>query len=165
MDATDVGQGTPGASATVPTQADGTGAEVAGVRERRSDLHTVLVELEAAIAAPVPGRPQDWVAGVRTVLQRLQQAFAGHVVGTEGPEGLFGKVMLRSPRLAHQCRRLEQEHVAIVAATTHALRLLDEHPDQVRDAVMSLLAKLARHRQRGADLVYEAYAVDLGGGD
>ena len=33
-----------------------------------------------------------------------------------------------------------------------------------RVELTALLAALARHRQRGADLVYEAYAVDLGGG-
>jgi hypothetical protein len=33
----------------------------------------------------------------------------------------------------------------------------------VRAAATSLLARLARHRQRGADLVFEAYQVDVGG--
>jgi hypothetical protein len=35
--------------------------------------------------------------------------------------------------------------------------------DAVRDLGMALLASLVRHRQRGSDLVYEAYAVDIGG--
>ena len=28
-----------------------------------------------------------------------------------------------------------------------------------------LLGRLVRHRQRGSDLLYEAWAVDIGGGD
>ncbi|MDQ1458785.1 MAG: hypothetical protein QOI08_269, partial [Actinomycetota bacterium] len=36
--------------------------------------------------------------------------------------------------------------------------------DELRVELTALLAALARHRQRGADLVFEAYAVDLGGG-
>ena len=36
--------------------------------------------------------------------------------------------------------------------------------EDLRVELTALLAALARHRQRGADLVYEAYAVDLGGG-
>ena len=34
----------------------------------------------------------------------------------------------------------------------------------MRAELTALLVALARHRQRGADLVYEAYAVDIGGG-
>jgi len=34
-----------------------------------------------------------------------------------------------------------------------------------REAINQLLALLARHRQRGSDLIYEAYAVDIGGSD
>ncbi len=36
--------------------------------------------------------------------------------------------------------------------------------EELRVELTALLAALARHRQRGADLIYEAYAVDLGGG-
>jgi hypothetical protein len=38
-------------------------------------------------------------------------------------------------------------------------------PDEVRDRGNTLLSALIRHRQRGADLVYEAYTVDIGGQD
>ena len=37
--------------------------------------------------------------------------------------------------------------------------------EQVRDDVTRLLGRLVRHRQRGSDLLYEAWAVDIGGGD
>jgi hypothetical protein len=32
-----------------------------------------------------------------------------------------------------------------------------------REEVTTLMGQLVRHRQKGADLVYEAYDVDLGG--
>jgi hypothetical protein len=35
----------------------------------------------------------------------------------------------------------------------------------VRERATALLVAVARHRQRGADLIYEAYAADLGGVD
>jgi hypothetical protein len=35
----------------------------------------------------------------------------------------------------------------------------------MRDQVTTLLTDLVRHRQHGADLVYEAHAVDIGGSD
>jgi len=35
--------------------------------------------------------------------------------------------------------------------------------DSVRDLGTALLGRLVRHRQRGSDLVFEAYEVDIGG--
>jgi len=35
--------------------------------------------------------------------------------------------------------------------------------DRVRDLGTALLGRLVRHRQRGSDLVYEAYQFDIGG--
>jgi hypothetical protein len=35
--------------------------------------------------------------------------------------------------------------------------------DRVRDLGTALLGRLVRHRQRGADLVFEAYEFDIGG--
>jgi hypothetical protein len=36
---------------------------------------------------------------------------------------------------------------------------------EIRTAALRLLGGLAEHRQRGADLLYEAYQVDIGPGD
>ncbi len=33
----------------------------------------------------------------------------------------------------------------------------------IREAGTSLLARLSRRRQRGADLVFDAYQIDIGG--
>jgi len=35
--------------------------------------------------------------------------------------------------------------------------------DRVRDDLQRLIGGLVRHRQKGADLVWEAYNVDIGG--
>ena len=51
-------------------------------------------------------------------------------------------------------------------------RLLAQHDEGMhdagdlaghREAATRLLDRLVRHRQRGSDLIYEAYAVDIGG--
>ena len=46
---------------------------------------------------------------------------------------------------------------------THIAWVPEEWVEAMRDRLLALLGTLARHRQRGADLVYEAYAVDIGG--
>lgn len=138
---------------------------VEGARSRRASLHAILIDLETAIAAAAPGREVSWSDQVRDQLTRLADAFTHHVQATEGPEGLFSQVRRRAPRLDNQCRRLTDDHATIVSELAAATAALDAGVPEARKAVLSLLAHLARHRQAGADLVYEAYAVDLGGSD
>jgi hypothetical protein len=140
-------------------------------RRRRSDLHGVLVELESALAAPAAGRVAAWSLRVHEGLVELGAAFERHIAVTEGPEGLFGSVMSRAPRLAGTIDELSRQHRRIRQSVGDALdavhRAADaaEPPAASREAVLDLIEQLMRHRQHGADLVYEAYAVDIGGGD
>ncbi len=60
---------------------------VEDARTRRADLHQILIELEAAIAAAAPGREDAWTEQVRATLDRLSEAFTHHVEATEGPDG------------------------------------------------------------------------------
>ena len=138
---------------------------IQGVKARRADLHSVLVDLERSIAAAAPGREESWSEGVRDALDRLTDQFARHVSATEAADGLFEQVRRRAPPLDHPCARLIDDHRGISAELANAIASLDAEVTDVRESVLSVLAHLARHRQLGADLVYEAYAVDLGGSD
>lgn len=135
------------------------------VRSRRADLHAILVDLEKAAAAAAPGREGAWIDQVRAQLERVGPAFDDHIAATEGPDGLFDKVRRRSPRLDVQCRRLTEEHRTITKQLSATKAALDGDVGQVRTAILDLLRELVRHRQGGADLVYEAYAVDIGGSE
>lgn len=135
------------------------------VRSRRADLHGVLVDLEKALAAGAPGREGDWTRRVAVELERLGQAFADHITATEGPDGLFDQVRRRSPRLDTKCRVLADEHGTIARQLAKVMDGLDSDIASIRSATLDLLAQLVRHRQGGADLVYEAYAVDIGGSE
>lgn len=136
-----------------------------GARSRRADLHAVIVDLEQAIAAAAPGREADWTRLVAVQLERLAQAFAHHVAATEGPDGLFEQVRHRSPRLDAHCRVLADEHGAISGQLATVMGALEADVATVRSTSLDLLKQLGRHRQGGADLVYEAYAVDIGGSE
>ena len=35
--------------------------------------------------------------------------------------------------------------------------------DSIRESATTFLGRLSRHRQRGADLVFDAYQTDIGG--
>lgn len=142
-------------------------------RHQRSDLHIAAVRLEEALAAPAPGRLREWAAGVHDRMTEVSAALERHIVMTESADGLFDAVRRANPRLAKAVARLCVEHtelrnaIADGFAAVDALARSDDPAGAagVRKQASDLLTELSGHRQRGADLVYEAYAVDIGGGD
>jgi hypothetical protein len=140
------------------------------VRLRRAGLKSAMSGLEIAIAAPTPGRVGEWAHGVRDALNVLQEVWTRHVVETEAPGAFLDDLVEEAPRLYNQALRLREEHGEILSILLEVEDRLEpdrddpEWSERLRSVLTSLLVALARHRQRGADLVYEAYAVDIGGG-
>jgi len=67
-------------------------------------------------------------------------------------------VIADAPRLANTVKHLESDRRDILAAFDMiAARRAD------RAATENLIARLNEYRQRAADVLFEAYAVDLGG--
>jgi hypothetical protein len=137
------------------------------LRRRRVDLRESISALERALAAPAPGRPGGWAQQVRVALAELSADFREHIEITEGPSGLYHGLLGTAPRLSNAVARLAREHAQICGLIDDLLARVSGPDigdvDAVRDLGMALLASLVRHRQRGSDLVYEAYAVDIGG--
>jgi hypothetical protein len=127
----------------------------------RGELFAAVEGFRYALAAP--GGEPGWRRRVAAELPRLRAAFATHVELTEGPGGLYAEVLADEPRLVRQVNHLGREHATVLEALDALARHVDTDPEQVRGWGSHLLRALARHRQRGADLVYAAYAVDLGG--
>ena len=147
---------------TAPSQLQEVGA-------RRAGLRVTMTEVEEAASAALSGRPGEWRAALSPHVDDLRAAWVSHISGTEGPGGLWEQIRTDAPRLEGALRRLGREHAALTSEL-EALRqdLADAGDDesllaQGRERVTALLAQLARHRQRGADLIYEAYEHDVGG--
>jgi hypothetical protein len=149
---------------------DDAGGQLDAVRGQRRSLRRALSEVEGALASPAVGREQAWSARLLEATQHLSEVFDLHVAVTEGPDGLHEDILDHAPRLANGVRRLKAEHAQIrLALNAELLRLpaaaeggaLDV--EQARGRLTVLLGRLVRHRQRGAELIYEAYAVDIGG--
>jgi hypothetical protein len=169
----------PAVSADPPVLPASTSEERLGAaRHRRRELSATLVEVERALAAPAPGRVEAWAARVRVGLDRLRTDLRRHVELTEGDGGLYRDVLSTAPRLTSAVARLEREHADLRRALDDAAEALEwlgagatgtgPHDDEravatARDRVTSMLGRFSRHRQRGADLVYEAYSTDIGG--
>jgi hypothetical protein len=140
-------------------------------RKRRKTLHDSLVALEVAISSPASGRIPDWSALVLKEMVGVRDAFDQHVVVTEKPDGLYEEILGRAPRLEHAITKLKGEHPDINEVITTMVARLEqveiggiEWPlDDARDDLQRFIGRVIRHRQKGADLVWEAYNVDIGG--
>ena len=134
-----------------------------GVRVRREALYDAMCQLEAALTAP----NARWPMRLRVALHVLRDVIHDHVRDTEAQDGLFEEIAHRTPRLLHAVGVLRRHHQALRDQVTAAIALLDREPPvdvtEIREAGTLLLADLARHRQRGSDLIYESYSVDVGG--
>jgi len=146
--------------------------ELDDVRTRRAGLKVALSGLEIALAAP-GGHRDAWVRGVRESLARVHEVWTRHIVETEAPGAFLDELVSEAPRLATPASRLRREHNRILEAITAAELKADAPPDDdaydtwvdgMRTECNALLVALVKHRQSGADLVYEAYDVDIGGG-
>jgi hypothetical protein len=140
-------------------------------RKHRKTLHDSLVHLEEAISSPAAGRIPEWTTAVLKEMVDVRDAFAQHVIVTEKPGGLYDEILERAPRLEGNVRRLREEHPEIVKGIEETITRL-EHVDigleawpldAARDDLQRFMGSVVRHRQRGADLVWEAYNVDIGG--
>jgi hypothetical protein len=140
-------------------------------KARRATLHDALVHLEMAISSPAAGRVPEWRDLVIKELTSVRDAFEQHVVVTEKPGGLYEEIIMRAPRLDGTVRRLKDEHPEIaeqLKATVARFDAVEAGSEgwpvgDVRDDLQRLIGQVIRHRQRGADLVWEAYNVDIGG--
>ncbi len=125
--------------------------------------------MERALARPA-ARP-EWLSGVATAMASLRRALDDHIDKAEGPDGLFEQVLADASRFAGTIAAHRQAHSELTQAMTRGLDLMEgaigaEEPPvgEIRRTLLGVLGRLARHRQLGADLLYEAYQVDIGTG-
>lgn len=138
------------------------------LRRHRSELRESMSALEAAMAAPAVSDTRRWAERVHVATVELAGDFREHVGITEAPDGLYREVLDTSPRLSGAVAALTHEHVLIRGQLDGLLTRVSspdavDDVDRVRDLGTALLGRLVRHRQRGADLVFEAYEFDIGG--
>jgi ATP phosphoribosyltransferase regulatory subunit HisZ len=131
-------------------------------QQRRVAMQDALARLEDRLAAP--SGSAEWRTEVGRALSALSTSFVDHVAEVEGDDGLLAELRHDVPRLAPGVERLERDHVEI-SSQMLALAAVLEAADvaSIRESGLELMRALVRHRQRGSDLVYEAYATDIGG--
>ena len=138
------------------------------LRRHRAELRESMSALEGALAAAAIADQARWAQRVHVSLVELSGDLREHIDITEGPNGLYRDLLETSPRLSDAVAVLTREHVLIRGQVDGLLARVTtpdviEDVDRVRDLGTALLGRLVRHRQRGSDLVFEAYEFDIGG--
>jgi hypothetical protein len=140
------------------------------VRAHRAELGESMAALEEAVThEDHPGTV--WRRRVRAALTELAHDLRSHVDLTEAPDGLYAALRSDAPRLSSGVEAQLTDHAEMLEQVD---RLISERDDGLdgeaavaahREAVTTLLDRLATHRRRGSDLIYEAYVVDIGGSE
>jgi hypothetical protein len=141
------------------------------LRVRRAELYECMTALEQALAAPPARGAAAWVERVHVAVVELTGDLREHISLTEGSDGLYRAVLTTAPRLSSTVDMLIRDHAHLRELADDLMDRLPgsgaaadvEDVDDVRDAGLALLNRLSRHRQRGADLIWEAYQTDIGG--
>lgn len=134
-------------------------------RERRHRLGDTLAAFEKAVSAP--HATDGWLDLVEPALRDVRQALERHIEVTEGRGGFLEEIGDEAPRLANEIALMEVEHRVLleeIVSAQNSLRQVGD-PRAIRNRALAILVRLSLHRQRGADLVYEAYNVDIAAGD
>ena len=144
---------------------------LAQARKHRAGLRAAIGQVERALSTAAHGRVAAWSSDLRSELEDLADALHQHIELTEASDGLLADIETSAPRLAHRVQKAREDHVVLRAAVARALEALppgdggDAGVAPARDRVVELLTALVNHRHLGADLVYEAYNVDIEAAD
>ena len=139
------------------------------LRRRRAELRQSMGLVEFTIAAPIREDPSRWLDAVTRAWQELEEDFADHIEVTEGPKGLYRDLETTAPRVSRRVNRLMAEHQGLHDQFAEIRGVINagvsdaSGATRLREMATHLLATLAKHRQRGSDLVWEVYAFDVGG--
>lgn len=159
-------------------QQQGGGEQIDDVREElirnRKALMASMSGLEASLARPCGRNGDAWISEVSASMDVLRDEVLRHIETHEGPGSFHEEVLSSQPHLAPRVNKLQREHVTantIVAELQEELMKSQnaEVPNpcatDIRKLGSELLMLLVRHRQSGADLVWESVNLDLGSGE
>jgi hypothetical protein len=134
----------------------------------RDRMLEAMHALEEATGRPALADSGLWTQAVRTALDRLENAFAEQRASYEDPIGLMAEIANDDPRLRTLVRQLRHRWVELEATAGALRQTIGPSSDsysisEVRDRVRWLMGSVRHHREREADLVFDALDIDLDG--
>ena len=143
---------------------------LAAVQERRDDYYEAILDLEKAMARAAGDDPAGWAAAASMAAIETRGVLRHHITDTEAPGSFYEDIVENYPNLGHAAAKLRAEHRPLrdgVDALVETLSTVhdDAGVDAARAKALDVLRALLAHRHRGAELVYDAYNVDVATGD
>lgn len=130
---------------------------------------SALQALEKALASPAPGRETAWKRPVAAALVIVIDSLIAHRESAESEGGVIAEaesVLGRPPALAAARR----QHTRLLSDANRLLVSLEERSGipmptcrQVRQRAWRLASALRGHQALEADLILEAFELDIGG--
>jgi hypothetical protein len=141
----------------------------------RTDRNTsldALHTLEDVLSDPAPRRRRRWLDYVQSALDQLAQALDAQAGRDSETASLLSEIAIHEPRLLPRIEQLRRDHEHLRQSVRNLLDEMAPDADSgdvditvTRDRVAEVARRLRQHRQREADLVYEAVNINLGTGD
>jgi hypothetical protein len=139
--------------------------------DRRRSLGA-LHDVEHSAGTGASGRELVWRGDLRGTLAALATALEEQLGNALASEGLYSDIERDVPRLSRRVERLRRSYGELLERLT----ALERHVERIsgsgradtadiRAKVAAFTTELRRVRSEEADLLYEAYLVDIGGGD
>jgi hypothetical protein len=154
--------------ASAETNARAKSEKLTTKRADRARSLDALQDVERRAGAAGPGREDSWLDDLRVSAFELEVALT--VERSDGNE-LLDDIERAEPRLHHRIVQLRSQYRDLSDAVHNLCVTLEESESQeldvadVRRTLDQLATELRYLRAREADLVYDAYSVDLGAGD
>ena len=152
-----------------------TDSQDAHFEEGRSERVRILMathRVEASLTAPAPARESQWKDQVYQSLMLLRASLREASQRGESAGGLIADLKSVGERYYHRVGRLQQEFDEMIRRCDATIEHLDSQGQEetidyadIRQRVTWLLTSLKHHQAREADLVFEAYGLDIGIGD
>ena len=138
--------------------------------DRERSLHA-LQELEFRAGSPAPGREGQWLGQVLRALDALEEMLAIQHENSAEEGSILSDIQRDQPRLHNRVVQLRRDYRDLHEAVSRLHAQLESTPPDrlhfadVRQQLDRVATELRYQRAREADLIYEAFNVDLGAGD
>jgi hypothetical protein len=131
----------------------------------RQDLYDAMRLLETSVGRD--SALDDWSDEVAEALKILYDALERHVLAVEAADGLFAAVIEHGPHLLPDVEALRKEHEELLLSCRSTMDTVSGEADvsEMRQRALGMLGRLATHRHRGFELMFDTYNVDLAAGN
>jgi chromosome segregation ATPase len=139
--------------------------------QARQRMLRAMRELEKALAQPSYERRKVWRENVSRVLEQLQVVLRETRETADQEDSLLTVLAAEFPRLQPRCESLRGEYDAIQERIKELReQIADREPCSsdiagIRQKLADLLTAIRHVQAEETELIYEAYQVDIGGGD